>query len=101
MISVFRLFVDRFIFFSRQYKNDKNDPFIEQLKQTIEILYKKYVISDDIGIATIHMLQSIENKIKSLFDIIEHMDSSSVMEAEKVIIEQQKGKTYCHQRLVS
>ncbi|CAF1242614.1 unnamed protein product [Rotaria sp. Silwood1] len=65
------------------YKNEKNDPFIEQIKQSIEILYKKHVISDDIGISTIHMLQTIENKIKSLLNTIEQMDSSSIMEAEK------------------
>ncbi|CAF0902705.1 unnamed protein product [Rotaria sordida] len=66
-----------------QYKNQKNDPFIEQINKTIEILYKQHVISDDIGISTIHMLQTIENKTKSLLNIIEHMDSSVVMEAEK------------------
>ncbi|CAF0907730.1 unnamed protein product [Adineta steineri] len=66
-----------------QYKNEKDHSSIEQLKQTIEILYKKYIISDDIGISTIHMLQTIENKIKSLFNIIEHMDSSILIEAEK------------------
>ncbi|CAF3149946.1 unnamed protein product [Rotaria sp. Silwood2] len=66
-----------------QYKNEKNDPFIEQIKKTIEILYKRHVISDDIGISTVYMLQTIENKIKSLLNIIEHMDSSAVMEAEK------------------
>ena len=54
----------------------KDDPFIEQIKKTIEILYKKYFISDDIGISTIHMLQTIENKIKSLFNLIENMNSS-------------------------
>ncbi|CAF0966684.1 unnamed protein product [Adineta steineri] len=66
-----------------QYKNEKDHSSIEQLKQTIEILYKKYIISDDIGISTIHMLQMIENKIKSLFNTIEHMDSSTLVEAEK------------------
>ncbi|CAF4186176.1 unnamed protein product, partial [Adineta steineri] len=66
-----------------QYKNEKDHSSIEQLKQTIEILYKKYIISDDIGISTIHMLQTIENKIKSLFNTIEHMDSSILIEAEK------------------
>ncbi|CAF3556586.1 unnamed protein product [Rotaria socialis] len=66
-----------------QCKNEKNDPLIEQIKNTIEILYKNHIISDDMGISTIHMLQTIENKIKSLLNIIEHMDSSAVMEAEK------------------
>ncbi|CAF0952452.1 unnamed protein product [Adineta steineri] len=68
-----------------QYKNGKDHSSIEQLKQTIEVLYKKYIISDDIGISTIHMLQTIENKIKSLFNTIEHMDSSILIEAEKVV----------------
>ncbi|CAF1641050.1 unnamed protein product [Rotaria magnacalcarata] len=66
-----------------QCKNEKNDPLIEQIKNTTEILYKKHIISNDMGISTIHMLQTIENKIKSLLNIIEHMDSSAVMEAEK------------------
>ncbi|CAF3634743.1 unnamed protein product [Rotaria socialis] len=70
-------------FIYRQCKNEKNDPLIEQIKNTIEILYKNHIISDDMGISTIHMLQTIENKIKSLLNIIEHMDSSAVMEAEK------------------
>jgi len=57
---------------------------IEQIKKSIEILYKKYFISDDIDISTIHMLQIIENKIKSLFNLIENMNSSFIIEAEKV-----------------
>jgi hypothetical protein len=32
------------------------------------------------------MLQTIENKIKSLFNTIEHMDSSAIIEAEKVFL---------------
>jgi len=77
-------------YLSREYKNSKDDPFIEQIKKSIEILYKKYIISDDIGISTIHMLQTIENKIKSLFNIIEHMDSSIIIEAEKVFYKENK-----------
>ncbi len=72
--------------FLRQYKNEKDNPFIDQIRKTIEILYKKHIISDDIGISTIHMLQTIENKIKSLFNIIEYMDSSHLIQAEKVFL---------------
>jgi hypothetical protein len=75
-----------FFFFSSEYKNCKDDPLIEQIKKSIEILYKKYFTSDDIDISTIHMLQIIENKIKSLFNLIENMNSSFIIEAEKVFI---------------
>jgi translation initiation factor 2B subunit (eIF-2B alpha/beta/delta family) len=71
-------------YLSREYKNSKDDPFIEQIKKSIEILYKKYIISDDIGISTIHMLQTIENKIKYLFNLIENMNPLFIIEAEKV-----------------
>ena len=67
-----------------EYKNSKDEPLIEQMRATIETLYKKYLLSDDTGISTVHMLQAIENKIKSLFNQIETMDSSLVIEAEKV-----------------
>ncbi len=76
------IFINNFI--SSEYKTSKDDPLIDQIKKTIEILYKKYIISDDIGISTIHMLEIIETKIKSLFNIIENLDASFIMEAEKV-----------------
>jgi hypothetical protein len=61
------------------------------MRNTIEIVYKKYFISDDIGISTVHMLQTIENKIKSLFNIIEHMDSSHLIQAEKVFLSKKQN----------
>ncbi len=76
------IFINNFI--SSEHKTSKDDPLIDQIKKTIEILYKKYIISDDIGISTIHMLEIIETKIKSLFNIIENLDASFIMEAEKV-----------------
>jgi hypothetical protein len=82
-----------FFFFSSEYKNCKDDPLIEQIKKSIEILYKKYFISDDIDISTIHMLQIIENKIKSLFNLIENMNSSFIIEAEKVFFFSKNKKT--------
>ena len=73
-------------FYFSHYKSEKDDPFISEIKKSIEIFYKKYFISDDIGISTIHMLQTIENKIKSLFNILEHMDPSHLIQAEKVFL---------------
>jgi len=39
------------------------------------------------------MLQTIENKIKSLFNLIENMNSSLIIEAEKVYFFVQNIKT--------
>lgn len=55
------------------------------IKNSIEILYKKYINSDDSGISTIHMLQIIENKIKNLLNSIENLNPELILEAEKVI----------------
>jgi hypothetical protein len=83
------------IFISREQKNSKTDPFIEQMKKMIEILYKKYLISDDIGISTVHMLQLIENRIKYFFNQIETMDSLLIIEAEKVSINKNINRFSC------
>ncbi|CAF1145180.1 unnamed protein product [Adineta ricciae] len=66
-----------------QYKTMKDNPFNDQLKQAIEQLYKKYIISDDVGLSTHSMLQAVESKIQNLFHIIEQMNSTDIVEAEK------------------
>jgi glutathionyl-hydroquinone reductase len=76
------------ILISSEYKNSKTDSLIEQMKKTIEILYKKYLISDDIDISSVHMLQLLENRVKYFFNQIETMDSYLIIEAEKVSINQ-------------
>ena len=78
------------MFCFRQHKKNRNDPFIEQVKETIEILYRKYITYDEIDVSVIQMLQTIEKKIKSLFNIIEQMDLSVIIEAEKVLLDKSK-----------
>jgi hypothetical protein len=46
------------------------------------------------------MLQTIENKIKSLFNLIEDMDSSLINDAEKVFFEKNKLFFYYYFSLV-
>ena len=84
------VFVFVFLFCFRQHKKNRNDPFIEQVKETIEILYRKYITYDEIDVSVIQMLQTIEKKIKSLFNIIEQMDLSVIIEAEKVLLDKSK-----------
>ena len=82
-IGLSSYFINHFLH-SSQYKTTKDNPFNDQLKQAIEQLYKKYVISDDVGLSTHSMLQAIESKIQSLFNIIEQMNPTDIVEAEKV-----------------
>lgn len=70
--------------FSREHKNSKDNSNTNEIKKLIEILYKKYINSNDSGISTIHMLQIIENKIKNLFNLIENIDPTLIIQAEKV-----------------
>ena len=70
--------------FHSEYKTSKDEPLIAQIKTTIENLYKKYLLSDDIGLSSVHMLQAIEDQMKSLFKQIKHLDPALIIEAEKV-----------------
>ena len=70
---------------SSESKTSKDEPSNKQIHTAIESLYKKYLLSDDIGLSSVHMLQAVENQIKSLFNQIKHLDAGLINEAEKVI----------------
>ena len=70
---------------SSEYKTFKDEPSIKPMLNAIENLYKKYLLFDDIGLSSVHMLQTVEHHIRSLFEQIKHLDAALINEAEKVI----------------
>lgn len=73
-------YIDRF----REHRNEKNETFIEQMVEAVGNLYRRHILSADAGVSTRHMIEALENRMKSLLFALEHADSRRLVEAEKV-----------------
>ena len=72
--------IDRF----REHRNEKNETFIEQMVEAVGTLYQRHILSADAGVSTSHMIEALENRMKSLLHALEQADSRRLAEAEKV-----------------
>ena len=69
---------------TRENRNEKNDPFIEQLVKAVENLYQRHILSADAGVSTHRMIEALETRMKSLLNVLEQADPFRLVEAEKV-----------------
>jgi hypothetical protein len=70
----------------RDYESQTNDPSIDQMTRNIASVYQRHILSADMDISTLHMLQAIENKIQRYLNLLEQADASLLAEAEKVVL---------------